>query len=133
MGRWRITSATLTAAAVPALATAGAVLSYTGDSMVTGDEESAMLRRYRATHARPAATTTPAAPPTVQLSPQSVQQIADAMSRDIDGESSRFTPLASASVLSPMRRLVQARCRATSDDEQAVSTTMAGPSVPNRW
>lgn len=39
------------AAALPALATAGAVLSYTGDSIVSGDDEAAMLRRYRAAHA----------------------------------------------------------------------------------
>lgn len=71
----------LTAASIPALATAGAVLSYTGDSVVSGDEESAMLRRYRATHARPAAAAAAATPPTVDLSPRSVQQIADAMSR----------------------------------------------------
>ena len=71
----------LTAASIPALATAGAVLSYTGDSVVSGDEEAAMLRRYRATHARPTAATAAATPPTVELSPRSVQQIADAMSR----------------------------------------------------
>lgn len=71
------------AAAVPALATAGAVLSYTGDSVVTGDEESAMLRQYRRTHA-PTAPTPPSSargPTTVELSDRSVTRIADALSR----------------------------------------------------
>jgi hypothetical protein len=49
----------------------------------------------------------------------------------ISGASMRFTPPASASVLSPERRLWQARWIATSDDEHAVSTVMLGPSRPN--
>jgi len=71
------------AAAIPALATAGAVLSYTGDSVVTGDEESAMLRQYRRAHA-PATAPPPVTahgPATVELSDRSVARIADAMSR----------------------------------------------------
>ena len=38
-----------------------------------------------------------------------------------------LTPPARASRLSPARRLWQARCTATSEDEQAVSTAIAGP------
>lgn len=37
------------AAAAPAAAVAGSVLTYTGDSLVTGDEEAEMIRRHRAT------------------------------------------------------------------------------------
>ncbi len=39
----------------------------------------------------------------------------------------RFTPPTSARSHSPRRRLAEARCSATSEDEQAVSTAMAGP------
>ena len=41
------------------------------------------------------------------------------------------TPPASASEHSPVRSAWQARCSATSADEQAVSTVTAGPSSPN--
>ena len=41
------------------------------------------------------------------------------------------TPPASASEHSPERSAWHARCSATSDDEQAVSTVTAGPSSPN--
>ena len=40
----------------------------------------------------------------------------------VSGSKSRFTPAANARSLSPEHRLRQARCTATSDDEQAVST-----------
>ena len=43
------------------------------------------------------------------------------------GDSSRFTPAASASSESPARRLWHARWMATSDDEQAVSIVTDGP------
>ncbi len=43
------------------------------------------------------------------------------------GDSSRLTPDASAKSHSPSRRLRLARCTATSEDEQAVSTVIAGP------
>ena len=45
----------------------------------------------------------------------------------LTGLSSRFTPPASAKSHSPSRRLWHARWRATSDDEQAVSTARVGP------
>ncbi|RPK57576.1 hypothetical protein EES42_39095 [Streptomyces sp. ADI95-17] len=41
------------------------------------------------------------------------------------------TPPASAMVHSPDRSACAARCRATRDDEHAVSTVTAGPSKPN--
>ncbi|GES10240.1 hypothetical protein Amac_038370 [Acrocarpospora macrocephala] len=41
------------------------------------------------------------------------------------------TPPASASEQSPPRSACAARCIATSDDEQAVSTVTAGPSRPS--
>ena len=41
-----------------------------------------------------------------------------------------LTPPAIASRDSPWRRLWQPRCTAVSEDEQAVSTTIAGPSKP---
>ncbi len=43
------------------------------------------------------------------------------------------TPPASASEHSPDRTAWQARCRATSDDEHAVSTVTAGPSRPSEY
>ena len=49
------------------------------------------------------------------------------------GDRIRFTPPASASVDSPLRRLVQAKWTATSDDEQAVSIAMLGPRKSNRY
>src|SRR3954464_5335083 len=47
------------------------------------------------------------------------------------GESSTFTPPARARFVSPVRRLVHARCSATSDEEHAVSTATAGPLKPS--
>ena len=43
------------------------------------------------------------------------------------------TPPASASVHSPPRSAPHARCRATSEEEQAVSIVSAGPSSPNTY
>jgi hypothetical protein len=43
------------------------------------------------------------------------------------GVSIRFTPPARATVLSPDHRERQARCTATREDEQAVSTVRLGP------
>ena len=43
------------------------------------------------------------------------------------GERMTFTPPASANIDSPVQILWQARCIATSEDEQAVSMTMLGP------
>ena len=48
----------------------------------------------------------------------------------ISGVRIRLTPPASARSHSPLRRPWQARCTATSDDEQAVSTAMPGPAGP---
>ncbi|AKA09222.1 hypothetical protein SAZ_40845 [Streptomyces noursei ZPM] len=42
-------------------------------------------------------------------------------------------PPATARVLSPLRSDWQARCSATSEEEQAVSTVTAGPSRPNTY
>ena len=42
------------------------------------------------------------------------------------------TPPASARVHSPLRSAWAAQCRATREDEHAVSTVIAGPSSPNR-
>ncbi len=46
------------------------------------------------------------------------------------GVAMTVAPLASASVHSPPRSAWMARCRATSEEEQAVSTVSAGPSSP---
>ncbi|CAJ7349215.1 Uncharacterised protein [Burkholderia pseudomallei] len=43
------------------------------------------------------------------------------------------TPPTSAMSASPQRRLTSARCIATSDDEQAVSTGSLGPCRSSRW
>src|SRR5689334_25214900 len=43
------------------------------------------------------------------------------------GDRMRLDPPTSARVLSPARRLAHARCSATNDDEQAVSTARLGP------
>ena len=48
----------------------------------------------------------------------------------MSGARMALTPPASASSHSPARRLWQARCTATSDEEQAVSTAMLGPCRP---
>ena len=49
------------------------------------------------------------------------------------GVKMRLTPPASAKSHSPARRLWQARCTATSADEQAVSMAMLGPCSPNTY
>ena len=46
------------------------------------------------------------------------------------GDSSRLTPPTRAASHSPLRMLWQARCRATSEDEQAVSSATLGPCKP---
>ncbi len=51
-------------------------------------------------------------------------------STNIPGPDITVTPPASASVHSPRRSAWAARCRATSDDEHAVSTVIAGPRRP---
>ena len=50
-----------------------------------------------------------------------------------DGARIRLTPAASATRHSPARRLWHARCNATSDDEHAVSTDIAGPCRPSTY
>ncbi len=47
------------------------------------------------------------------------------------GVDSTVTPPANAKVQSPLRKACAARCSATSEEEQAVSTVIAGPSSPN--
>ena len=49
------------------------------------------------------------------------------------GDSSRFTPAASATSESPVRRLWHARWIATSDDEHAVSTVTDGPRKSKKY
>ncbi len=51
----------------------------------------------------------------------------------ISGARITFTPPASASVDSPLRRLWQARWTATSDDEHAVSSARLGPRKSYRY
>jgi hypothetical protein len=51
----------------------------------------------------------------------------------VSGEHIRFTPPASAVRDSPLRRLRQATCRATSEEEQAVSMDIAGPCRPMKY
>ncbi|CAM5463675.1 hypothetical protein SGLAM104S_06055 [Streptomyces glaucescens] len=54
-------------------------------------------------------------------------------STNIPGVAMTVTPPARASVHSPARRAWAAWCRATSDEEQAVSTVTAGPSRPRTY
>ncbi len=49
---------------------------------------------------------------------------------NMPGAASTVAPAARARVLSPLRSERAARCRATSEDEQAVSTVTAGPCRP---
>src|ERR1051325_9504331 len=51
----------------------------------------------------------------------------------ISGTSTRFTPPARARLDSRAQRLWQARCTATSEDEQAVSTVRLGPWRSRRY
>ncbi len=48
------------------------------------------------------------------------------------GRRMALTPPTTAISLSPLRRLRTARCTATSDDEQAVSTARLGPWTPRK-
>ncbi|ONK15968.1 hypothetical protein STBA_68150 [Streptomyces sp. MP131-18] len=52
-------------------------------------------------------------------------------STNMPGEAMTAAPPARAMVHSPFRSDCAARCRATSDEEHAVSTVTAGPSRPN--
>ncbi len=52
-------------------------------------------------------------------------------STNVVGVAITVTPPARARSHSPLRSACPARCIATSDDEQAVSTVTAGPSSPN--
>ena len=54
-------------------------------------------------------------------------------SRNVPGVAITVTPPASASEHSRARSDRIARCSATSDEEQAVSSEMAGPSRPNAY
>src|ERR1700751_3498033 len=49
------------------------------------------------------------------------------------GASNTLTPPARTKSASPARKLWQARCTATNDDEQAVSTAIDGPLKPNMY
>ena len=51
----------------------------------------------------------------------------------MNGSTITFAPPARATSHSPLARLWQARCTATSDDEQAVSTVMLGPSRSRKY
>ena len=52
---------------------------------------------------------------------------------NVSGPDITVTPPASASEHSPERSACTARCSATSDDEHAVSTVIAGPSRPSTY
>ncbi len=54
-------------------------------------------------------------------------------SRKAPGRAMTATPPASAIVHSPARRACTAWCRATRDEEQAVSTVTAGPVRPRQY
>ncbi|MDX2766143.1 hypothetical protein PV386_48855, partial [Streptomyces europaeiscabiei] len=54
-------------------------------------------------------------------------------STNTDGVDITVTPPASATSHSPCRSADTARCKATSDDEHAVSTVTAGPRNPNEY
>ncbi len=54
-------------------------------------------------------------------------------SANMPGSASTVAPPASASEHSPRRSELTARCRATSEEEQAVSAVTAGPSRPRTY
>ncbi|RPK55238.1 hypothetical protein EES42_42610 [Streptomyces sp. ADI95-17] len=54
-------------------------------------------------------------------------------SANVTGVAITVTPPTSAMEHSPARRACAARCRATRDDEHAVSTVIAGPSRPKAY
>ena len=96
--------------------------------MVWSPSRSAELSRF-------STTTPPPSPRTYPLARASnaLQRPSGAMAPNFDiatvlsGAAIRFTPPTSAMSHSPLRRLRQARCTATSDDEQAVSIARLGP------
>jgi hypothetical protein len=67
------------------------------------------------------------------LRPSGASALARASHSNVAADRSNETPPASAIVLSPARRLWQARCTATSEEEKLVSTASAGPRRPRRW
>ncbi|MCO5171891.1 MAG: hypothetical protein M9894_36790 [Planctomycetes bacterium] len=97
--------------------------------------------RARASSARARSSAAPPSPrtkPSARRSKGRQRPVGDrAQARDMVtkgvSERFRFTPPTSARSHSPASRLRRARCRATSDDEQAVSIARAGPRRSNVW
>src|ERR1700712_1823171 len=82
----------------------------------------------------PSAQPTPSAPsPNALHRPSSAIPRCRENSTNSSGVDNTVTPPASASSQSPDRSACDAQCRATSDDEHAVSTVTAGPSKPNEY
>ena len=93
---------------------------------------SASDRRFNTTIAQPSPRTNPsAAASNVLHRPSGDRTPARAKTSVPIGDRIAFTPPASARSLSPRWRLTTAWCSATSDDEHAVSTAIAGPSRPS--
>ena len=88
--------------------------------------------RLRAITAQPSARTKPSAAASKVLQcPSGAIMPHFENSTIASGESTTLTPPASARLLSPARRLWQARCTATRDEEQAVSIETQGPCRPS--
>ena len=93
---------------------------------------SASSRRLRTSIPQPSLRTKPSArSPNVQHRPEGDSIPALANASVVNGERITHTPPASARSASPRCRPATAWCTATSDEEQAVSTAIEGPSGPN--
>src|SRR5687767_7964122 len=89
-------------------------------------------RRLRTTMPQPSLWLNPSADASnVLLRPSG--EMARALERNtmISGDRERWTPPASARSHSPARKLWQAKCSATKEEEHAVSIDMLGPWRPN--
>ncbi|PQM45074.1 hypothetical protein C1Y40_04762 [Mycobacterium talmoniae] len=95
---------------------------------------SASVSRLRTTTPHPSLRTYPSAPASNVLQrPSGASMPHREHAMLFSGLSIRLVPAARAVSLSRRRRLWQARCTATSDDEQAVSITSAGPRAPRKY
>ena len=91
-------------------------------------------RRFRTTTPHPSLLTYPSADASKALHRPSRASIrALARTTFSSGKRRTFTPPTMATRLSPIRRLWQAKCTATSDDEHAVSTDRLGPCNPSTY
>src|SRR5215831_3204637 len=97
-------------------------------------EARASERRFNTTVAQPSPLLKPSAAASKVLARPSGARARD-MERNtlISGAITRCTPLAKATSASLLRKALQARWTATSDDEQAVSTAMVGPCKPRQY